>query len=133
MVAKSRNWIFPGFLCPADAAALASVAGCRPSSPASVGLTSLCFAAEGEAACPRAGGSDAEGEDAWVGAAEGERGAAEAAVVPAIAATAAVAAAFASSAAGRSASPGLCRWSQPRCCVSEVWSQEQPPLSVSPR
>lgn len=125
MAAKSRNWIFPVFPCPADAAAPAAVAGCRPSSPASVGLTFLC-AAEGEAASPREEGSDAEGEDAWEGGAEGEWGAAEAAAA-AVAAAAAAAAAFASSAVGRSASLGRRRSSRPRCCVSEVWSQEQPP------
>lgn len=104
-MAKSRNWTFPGFPCPADAAAPASVAGCRPPSPASVGLTFLC-AAEGEAASPREEGSDAEGEDAWEGAEVGGRDAAEAVVATA---AAAVAAAFASSAVGRSESPGLCR------------------------
>lgn len=119
-VAKSRSWTFPGFPCPADAAALASVAGCRPSSPASVGLTFLC-AAGGEAASPREEGSDAEGEGALEEGEGEEKAAAEAAAE----AAAAAAAAFASSEAGRSASLGLCRSSQPRCCVLEVWSREQ--------
>lgn len=134
-VVKSRNWIFPGFSGPANAAALASVAGCRPSSPASAGLTFLC-AAEGEAAAPREEGCDAEGEDAWEGGEEEERAAAEAAEAAEAVATGAVvavAAAFASSVVGRSASLGLCRSSRPHCCVSEVWSREQPPSSVSPR
>lgn len=129
--AKSRNWIFPGFFGPADAAAPASAAGCRPSSPpAPVGLTFRC-AAEGEAASPRGGGCDAEGGGTWVEVAEGEAGAAEAATV--VAAVAAVAAAFASSAAGRSEWPGLCRPSRPRCCGSEAWTLERPALWASPR
>lgn len=125
-MAKSRSWTFPGFPCPADAAALACVAGCCPSSPASVGLTFLCPAG-GEAASPREEGSDAEGEDALEGGGVEEEAAAEAAeaAVVEVVADAAAAAAFASSVAQRNASLGLRRSSQPRCCVLEVWSQEQ--------
>lgn len=98
-VAKSRNWTFPASPCPADAVALVSVAGCRPSFPASAALTFLCAAGD-EAASPGEGDSGAGGEDA----AQGEEEEAAAAVLV----------------VRYSVSLGLCRLSQAHWSVLEA-------------